>query len=312
MVEDPLAEYEAIPFSDDDLVPNPTKKSSSATKLPTNIPDLESASSSSSAPPAPVVAKPITSSLRATHSLLTSHGGFRALFRALPFCLFVVKPPVLLVSVPVNILVGPRSAHLLTLFLFCQLHTTWVHMVITPPSPLPFWKRIPSLRRTLEATWFPTLVYWAALHSAMLIPYIIAIAVGITGLQNKHDWSAADNLYILLVAIIAWCLSVAVVVPAETALVRAQASLLSDEEGFQVATIVPFDRTFGGKVNCQGSERPKPFSMVKIAIGNVSRASWKRIVVQQLKLMGVMFAIVFGSGIIIGLQNLLLNLPYWD
>lgn len=303
MVEDPLPAYEAIPISDD-LVPNPAKKSSSATKLPSNTPDLESASSSP-APSTPVVTKPITSSLRSTHSLLTSQSGFRSLFRALPFLLFFVKPLTLLVSAPVVRFLGPRSAHLITLYLFCQLHTAWTHMVITPPSALPFWKRIPPLRRTLRATWFPTFVYWAALHSAVLIPYILAGAAGITGLSNKPSWRAVEAVYMALILILALVLSIAVVIPAETALVRVQASLLPDEEGPEGTTIVPFDRTFGGKVDWQGGEYARPLTTLKIAIGNVSRASWKRIVVQQLKLSGVTFAVFFGIGFIIGLQNAL-------
>jgi len=300
MVEDPLPAYEAIPISDD-LTPNPTKKSSSTTKLPTNTLDLESASSSS-APSIPTTTKPITSSLRSTHSLLTSLSGFRSLFRGLPFLLFVVNPVTALGSAPVTLVLGPRIAHLFTLLIFCNLHAAWTHMIITPPSALPFWKRIPSYRRTFVATWLPTLVYWAALHSTVLIPYILAGAAGVTGISKNPNpnWNGVEGVYMMLILILALVMSVAVVVPAETALARVQASLLPDEEGAD-GTVVPFDRTFGGKVDPQ-SEYGRTFPTLKMAIGNVSRASWKRIVVQQLKVCGVSFAVFFGMGALLGLQ----------
>ncbi|KAK4165205.1 hypothetical protein QBC43DRAFT_351554 [Cladorrhinum sp. PSN259] len=302
-IEDPLPAYEQIPINDPTLsadapIPgaNPVKKSSSSPRINLDA-DVESSGASSSAQAAWSSPVPVTSSLRRTGRLLSSISGFRSHFRGFGY-LLISQFITALGASPFYLVLGPRLAHLLSLLLFTHLRTAWVHIVITPPSTQRWWKRIPSYRRTLVATYIPILCYWAALHVGIVIPYIIAGVAGLTGIDEDHkNLSAGQATFLSILGSLGVLLSVAVVVPAETALLRVQASLLPEDED----TIVPFDRSFGGRVEPR-IVTGKGFPGVKAALATVSRASWRRIVGQQIKIFGVSFVLFFGIMIVVGLQ----------
>jgi len=104
-----------------------------------------------------------------------------------------------------------------------------------------------------KSTWrklaIPTAVTMLAQQAAILIPLYLAIAVGLTKApdaiaqlsrheQNVMIWSGFG------ISILTIILGVFVAIPANVILTRVQASILSDTD----ETIIPFDRTFKGKV----------------------------------------------------------------
>ncbi|KAK3991344.1 hypothetical protein QBC44DRAFT_323465, partial [Cladorrhinum sp. PSN332] len=307
-IEDPLPAYESIPINDplnsDAPLPggnneDPTIKKTSPPTIRLDA-DLESSGSSSSSSPATTWSSPVpvTSSLRKTHRSLTSLSGWTSLYRGLGYNL-ISHLIIGLASSPFYKLLGPQIAHLISLLLFTNLRTAWVHIVITPPSTQRWWKRIPSYKRTLVATYIPILCFWAALHSSIALPYIMAGLVGLSGVDGSkgQKLSGAKEVILSLLGIAAWLMSVGIVVPAETALLRVQASLLPEDED----TIIPFDRSFGGRV-VPAVVSGKGFPGVRAALSTVSWPSWRRIVLQQIKICGVSFVLFFGMFVVMGLQ----------
>jgi len=95
----------------------------------------------------------------------------------------------------------------------------------------------------------PTAVLAIAEQLTILLPATLSILYGLhnvreeAGNMSKHDASMVA-LKGFSVAALAIALAFFLVLPANVALTRVQASLLDDNE----ETIVPFDRSFGGKV----------------------------------------------------------------
>ncbi|KAF4979101.1 hypothetical protein FZEAL_4637 [Fusarium zealandicum] len=239
--------------------------------------------------PAPVVAagKPVTSSFRATWRLLRSHGGFRALFRGLP-CLFVqlairsIITGALWGSIPCGALFG----NLISSLVLVQFSTAWVHIVITAPSPLRFWRRLPAFASTFNATWRPTLIFWAASEAANWTSVLI---VGAAKLDNQSELSDASKAWRGLAAVISIVvLQVLVLVPAYVVLVRVQASLLPDDH----ETIIPFDRSFNGRIE-PAVVGGLGYATVRDAWASFSKSAWRRIVLLHVKITAVSVVAVF-------------------
>lgn len=130
-----------------------------------------------------------------------------------------------------------------------QLSTAWTHIVITVPSALPFWKRLPAFGKTFRATWLPVSAYWLAMQITTGLPMLLARAFRLSqwdpanpALVPAYDAHAVWQT--LLVMVVALASIMLLVIPAQVILIRVQASLLPADAD----TIVPFDRSFGGKV----------------------------------------------------------------
>ncbi|KAK4230091.1 hypothetical protein QBC38DRAFT_470576 [Podospora fimiseda] len=311
-IEDPLPPYESIPINDPSsdapllgTTTDPSIKKTTSPRITLDDPELAGGSSSSAGATwsSPI---PVTSSLRKTHRALTASGGskFRSLFKGLLFQL-ITQFLMSLASSPFYAILGPQFAHLASLLLFTNLRTAWTHIIITPTSTKSAWKRIPAFKRNFVATYIPILCYWAALHCSILVPYFLAGLAGFTGTdrdRNNEQAKGTKELIFSLFAVAVWIVSIGVVIPAETALLRVQASLLPEEE----ETIVPFDRSFGGRVE-PAVVSGKGFPGVKAALATVSWASWRRIVGQQVKIFGVSLAAFFGIFVVVGLQALVFS-----
>ncbi|TVY68708.1 hypothetical protein LSUE1_G007778 [Lachnellula suecica] len=219
--------------------------------LPTDDTD---ATLNKNAQPELLVATPklITSSFRSTIRLLSSKGGFRARFRGIS--VFIVN----------NIAVSwvaqfmsflpffPRGAGAVIAAVLCaQLSMAWTHIVISEPSPKMWFRRLPSVK-TWKKVAIPTAILALAEQVAICIPVYIGIMSGaFEQMRNPNDAAnmspreasvmASQGLGLGALALV---LSFVLVVPADVALTRVQASLLADSE----ETIVPFDRSFNGKV----------------------------------------------------------------
>jgi len=130
-----------------------------------------------------------------------------------------------------------------------NLSLLWTLVVISEPSPKTWFRRIPSLKIWKKVAG-PTAMFSVAEQFAVFAPVYLGIIFGL-GDKTAHEiagLSAHKQTIMALkgiaVAILGFVLAVFLVIPANVTLTRVQASLLPDAE----ETIVPFDRSFGGKV----------------------------------------------------------------
>jgi len=202
--------------------------------------------------------KPITSSIRGTVKHLVAHAGKWARFRG-----FKVHA---LYSLAFSLAIQFFSGFFTSLFFgglpgqaiivsglagaaVANLHAAWTHKVVSMPSEATFWQRVPS-----KSSW-KALAPAAAISAAM--PYIslyltagVAILLGLHKVNPENldqytsrQWAclAVRGLATVVFAIFT---SLFLCIPATVTQVRIEASLLPEEQD----SIVPFDRTFGGKV----------------------------------------------------------------
>ncbi|KAK4237757.1 hypothetical protein C8A03DRAFT_34282 [Achaetomium macrosporum] len=283
-VEDPLPAYEAVPMNDDDDTPkddnDPVRPGHSG--------------------------KPITSSLRATNRLLRSIGGWLSNFRGFgaAFAISVVTFMIVLPFYALIPIIPVRCAHLLALYILTPWSVTWTHVVITPESSESFFRRLVPFRRAYVATWFPTFLLWAATHLSVILPSLLARAIGLEVRDPFNVGPAGlDVAKTLCVAGVSLALQALLVIPAHTALVRVQASLLPADED----TIVPFDRSFGGRVAPE-IVTGKGFASFTAALATVSWASWLRIYLLRIKVFAMWMAMYMVLGAIVVLQVFLFSI----
>lgn len=202
-----------------------------------------------------VKTKPITSKLCATIRHLRTRAGFFSRFRGLHVLAiygftFHLMSHLFLKFVPHSIFT--RSAvTIITSTLLCRLNATWTHIVISEPSEKRWYKRVPSSAAFRQLAG-PTFIAVLAEQIAVLVPLIMAHAFGLE--QYARDPSKFGNAgpdvrasivtqagIVLLTGLFNVLF---IVIPAHASLRRVQASILPEEH----EAIVPFDRTFGGKV----------------------------------------------------------------
>ncbi|OAA47688.1 hypothetical protein NOR_02178 [Metarhizium rileyi] len=230
----------------------------------------------------------VTSSFRAINRLLMANGGLKANFRGF-FCYLA---QMFLTSILIGIFSGALGrffipvATLLASLTLVQYSTAWVHIVISEPSPVHFWSRLPPFRRTFNATWQAVAIFWFASEVARFIPILAALVLGIKmptgGFNEPMDMDALGAGFFIkfaIVAIITLVTSVFVVVPAYVVLVRVQASLLPVEQ----STIIPFDRSFEGKVEPE-VVGGKGYATVSDAWTTFSQTSWRRLLILYIKM----------------------------
>jgi hypothetical protein len=253
--------------------------------------------------------KPITSSIRATNRLIRSAGhGWLANFRGLGYyvliSIFVGINTAFIALLP---FIPLRVALLPALIVCAPLITTWKHLVITGPSSKSFFRRIPPVKKTYLATWFPTVLLWAAMVTATVIPTLMARAMGLRATNPDHPdeirtdpprgSDAGKALGVLAVSV---ALQALLLIPADAALTRVMASLLPADED----TIVPFDRSFGGRVEPE-VVTGKGFATFGAALKSIPRVSWVRIYKLRVKVFAVGMAAYLAMGAIVVAQFLL-------
>lgn len=281
MIEDPLPPaYAALSLSDDAAASDDDIINNNTTTNNTNKPDV--------APPL------TTTSLRRIDRLLRATGGWTANFRGLGCALTIDIVSGFCGSLASSVLpraLGTLAAALATV----QLHTAWTHVVVTVPSPLPFYRRLPALSKTFRATWLPVSLYWAAQELAQRSPYLLAAALGLPIWDPRspadmpdYQRAAAPHHAVwqsLLVLVTALATAIFLVIPAQVVLVRVQASLLPADAD----TIVPFDRSFGGAVEPE-VVTGRGYVDAATAWRTFGRDSWLRL----LRLMGKVVAVSMG------------------
>lgn len=200
--------------------------------------------------------KPITSSIRGTIKHLVANAGRWSRFRgfrihALYSFAFVTVANIfesVLPRVPGQaILVAGMSGAVLA-----NVHASWTHKVVSLPSEQTFWQRIPA-----RSHW-KTLALPAAINTAMpyISMYIICGVAMLFGLHNLdrdtfESYDAAQVTFLIFRGIATFLIAVSctlfLCLPAIVTLTRIESSILPEDQD----TIVPFDRTFGGKVVSQ-------------------------------------------------------------
>lgn len=199
-----------------------------------------------SADPEPAVnasPMPVTSSLRSTIRHLRARAGFWSRFRGLAMWITLGFARSLLASliVPIGSFFGQFIAQSLISIIFSTWQMAWVHIVITEPSPKRFYQRIPSFRTWIKIAPAAALVDFAT-AACVFLPMGLTSALGFL----PDVTSDVSGLFqFAAVAALPALLAVLVSVPAQVVFVRVAASMLPEED----ETIVPFDRSFGGKVN---------------------------------------------------------------
>ena len=199
--------------------------------------------------------KPITSSMRSAIKHLKARGGRLARFRGFHVALIYH----IALNVGTNLmtsLFGSLFGNFLTRSLafivvnivLARLYMTWTHIIISNPSEKRWYRRIVS-GKAARNIMVPTAVFAIAKLSLFLPVFILETAGDMWqspssyGFEVEHAHKFA--LFQVAMAAIAFIvIIVLVVIPADVTLKRVQASMLPEED----EAIVPFDRTFGGKV----------------------------------------------------------------
>ncbi|KKK20189.1 hypothetical protein ARAM_001756 [Aspergillus rambellii] len=193
---------------------------------------------------------PITSKLRTTVCHLRARAGRRSRFRGIGmFLLYTFAEGFLNSIIPLsrNFILGRFIANFAIAILLANLKVAWVHIVISEPSSKRFYQRIPSFRDLRKIV--PAAIFEYLLTNGVAYAALVAIKC-IHGLDDYDNvlrgtpsspiaFRSAMNV-ISITAFVSWLTSI----PARAIFIRVAASMLPEED----EAIVPFDRSFGGKV----------------------------------------------------------------
>lgn len=235
----------------------------------------------------------ITSSLRSLHRAVYAIAGWPSLFRGFAAHLFLSVVAGLVAGIFLSLGVPTLITAPLVALVVAQPYAAWTHIAISAPSSKYFWQRLPPFKRAFQATALPTLVYFLAADLATFLPK------GLGALLNMSRWNPREPNTLpqynkddawkgVLVLLAALAAQVFLVIPAQVVLTRVQASFLPEEDD----TIVPFDRSFGGKV-VPAIVGGKGYINMVDAWKSFSRASWIRLVKLYVKIFLIIVAVSF-------------------
>ncbi|RAL66967.1 hypothetical protein DID88_007748 [Monilinia fructigena] len=193
--------------------------------------------------------QPITSSFKSTIKHLRARAGKGSYLRGV--AMYLVKNYVLGLQLSFLSIFLPKILALPIATILCApFDLAWTHIVISDPSPLPWYKRMPeiaSIKKVMPAT----IICALAREAVYFLPGYLAISFSL--FESEPSKMSPQELTTMgmqtaSVIILASILAFLVLIPASVTLVRVQASLLAENE----ESIVPFDRTFGGRVSEDG------------------------------------------------------------
>jgi len=192
---------------------------------------------------------PITATLRTAVRHLRERAGFWSQFRGISLWLvyhflFARLSQFFGIWVPMGV------DGVLAAVILARLRMGWTHIVISDPSKKYWFQRLPSWGSWKKIA-FPTFVLAVCEQITLGLPIALWCAFGLAKFNDPQkiaDLNDAERNILLLkglaVVFLGFFSAIAIVVPAAVTLTRVQASLLPDD----VETIVPFDRSFGGKL----------------------------------------------------------------
>lgn len=199
-----------------------------------------------------VLSKPITSKIRTTIKHITSQAGWTARWRGLchgiVYGLAISTLTQFFAAILPNFPGAAIIGNLLVALVAAPVHMVWTHATIAMPGSTWRTRWAPAKLASYKTLAVPTLVYEGV---QLLVLYMAVCMVTLFGLDvsaGTDDMSSGQKVW-AAVRVVGGLLLLAaagifVILPAHTQLVRVEVSMISDEE----ETIVPFDRTFGGKV----------------------------------------------------------------
>lgn len=202
--------------------------------------------------------KPITSSIRATFRHLRAQAGPWFRFRGLSLAIVYQLSYGLFMNLCAGDYASPTVRALFAILfhtILARFHMTWTHIVISNPSTKKWYQRLPD-RRSAVKVWGPTAIWAAAEQLALYIPAAMFYVYGLDRYAEDpthfrtvdSNVRASDVSQLFFCGFVGLFIVFAIVFPAEVTLTRVQASMLHEED----EPIVPFDRTFGGKVQPGG------------------------------------------------------------
>lgn len=190
--------------------------------------------------------RPITSKLRTTIRHLRARAGFWSRFRGFSMyiaCSGAQGLAVALIPVDVSSFLGQFFVQSLVSVLFSTWQMAWVHIVISEPSPKCFYQRIPSYRTWIKIA--PAAALQNVLTAAaFFLPMAVAHLVGWVDIDPNQEDPLVAMYRLLAVMALPALLAFLISIPARVIFIRVAASMLPEED----EAIVPFDRSFGGKV----------------------------------------------------------------
>ncbi|KAJ5613142.1 hypothetical protein N7510_006336 [Penicillium lagena] len=150
-----------------------------------------------------------------------------------------------LINVPAKLWLHDKriefSVRIMWGLLLTNLHTAWVHIVISKPSKKSFWQRIPGWREWIEIL--------PAASLDIILPSLVYHLLK-TPLALLHDSLFSDatgdkdiKAYIEIVFMLPLALAYATSLITRAIYIRVAASILPSED----EPLVPFDRSFGGQ-----------------------------------------------------------------
>lgn len=200
--------------------------------------------------------KPITASFRTTLRHLKSRGGVLSYFRGFHILIIynLIHTSLISTFLRLSQVSHPLARSAVTVaitVLLCRLNATWTQVLISEPSSKRWYQRLPS-RKSFKQLALPTFGYAVVREATTIAPLSLAFIFGlvpyIDGTKNAKDLNdkqqGVKSLQSLIVVVVGLLMTAFVLIPTHVAFRRVQASMLPEEE----ESIVPFDRTFGGKV----------------------------------------------------------------
>lgn len=244
----------------------------------------------------------LTSSIRRMHELVKQTDRMWLRRRGLGV-LAVYHLANALVSIPLRAvpLVPGFLWDAVAVLLTVQLHTVWVHVIITPPTAKPFWERILPFSTVLRATAAASLIYCVTTELTIFTPWLAAQVLRTPFALGQVQRNLSELWKVLLSIGLFVAIQALACAPALVALTRIQSSLLSEAEG----TILPVDRTFGVE-----KERGKYGETNGLSILEALKSfngSWMRLYKLCVKIFFIILGCLVGLGTILGLEYLALK-----
>ena len=246
--------------------------------------------------------KPITSKIRTTSKHLTRIGGFRARWRGAGVSIVYHFMHSLITNFLSSLLgfglFGNALMYVVASIGLARLHMVWTHAMIAYPSAQPFYKRFVA-RDQCKAILLPSLVFAVAQQATLILPIIVAFALGLPEINHSHVSEAAKHdcsklvwmgLRFLAVPATGLFVAFAILLPATVTLTRIEALLLPEGQD----TIVPFDRqAIVGNldITARGSSRAI-FVQAWRSFDNSSR--W-RLIKLYVKMIAIQISVIFVS-----------------
>lgn len=193
-------------------------------------------------------AKPITSKIRTTVKHLRARAGPWSMFRGLKMAIvYGILKMLIVMIMPLQYkqFLGQFLMDIVSDVLLANLSMAWVHIVISEPSTKRFYQRIPGFKswtRIAPVAALKTVVTGAAFYLPLGLVVLIS---GWDAFDSSPELSNPKHVVQLLaIIVLPSLLCFLVAVPAHAVFIRVAASMLPEED----EAIVPFDRSFGGKV----------------------------------------------------------------